>query len=338
MPSANKIHNLLKKVIFGDTLLPQEFTVPLIAPQKEITVWLHGLGVPRDVTYCQSTVCSAPFIICIAFDTIQAPDKQNLERLSLKFCESDGHGQVLGEIGLRLTNRVSLSDLTLFFFEARSSANYCLSRIRLGSHYLLQAYTTKHQVNTSGMKMSFVERRAAMVSFIRPHPTSIVSVNDEVGGNIFIMNLMGDLGNNYFAFALKSTRKPAHLVERTGRIALSSVPFHEGKTAFQLAANHFKESIEWDQLPFATMRSRIFDIPVPDFALRVREMKVELIHKIGSHTLFVARVVSNQTFSVGEELHVVHGFYQARRLKESGATLKASLAMDSLNKSGSRSV
>jgi hypothetical protein len=325
---------MLKKIVFGDTLLPQEFTIGLAGPQAEIAVWLHGMGAPRDVTQRHSTACSAPFVMCIAFDEGRRPSEKEMGRLSLRFCERDGQRRVLGEIGLKPAAGVLPVSPQLLFFEARSSANYCIPRMRLGGHYLKQAYSMMGKADTSGMKMPFLERRAAIVSFIRPHPTSLVSLADEAGGNIFIMNLMGELGGGRFAFGLKDSRKPAHLVERTGRVAVSSVPFRQGQIAFQLAANHFKESIDWRELPFATKRSAKFDIPVPDFALRVREMEVEAIRRIGSHTFFVARIVSDERFSEEEELHAIHGFYQAWRLKGRRAELETSVAEDAFNKRG----
>jgi flavin reductase (DIM6/NTAB) family NADH-FMN oxidoreductase RutF len=126
-----------------------------------------------------------------------------------------------------------------------------------------------------------------MVTFIRPHPVALVSVADESGGNIFPMNIMGELGNKRFAFALKDSRRAAHLVERVGRVALSSVPEAQAAVAYRLAANHFKDSIDWEQLPFARRRSTALNIPNPAFTQKVRELEVERVHKIGSHTFLL---------------------------------------------------
>jgi flavin reductase (DIM6/NTAB) family NADH-FMN oxidoreductase RutF len=323
----------IRRIVFGHTLLPQEFFLGLADPQTEITVWLYGMGMPLDVTTRHSMACAAPFTVCIAFDESQRPNEKNLGNLSLKFCERDGQ-QVLGEIGLKVTAAITVAGLELLLFEARSSTNYCLPKIRLGAHYLLHSYLQSQKVDTSGMKMSFLEKRAAMVMFIRPHPVSLVSLADDAGGNIFPMNIAGDLGNGYFAFALKDSRRAAHLVERTGRIAVSSLPLQQASLAYQLAVNHTKERIEWDQLPFATKMSATFNIPVPVFAQRVREMEIRKIHGIGSHTFFIARIMCDKTFSNELGLSVIHGFYQAWRLKGRGQELQASLADDVFNKRG----
>jgi len=335
MPIVANIRRAIKDVVFADTLLPQEFTIGLPDPQTEIAVWLHGMDEPRDVTLRQSTACSAPFVLCIAFDKGKTPTERQLRKLSLKFCERQGRRSVLGEIGLRLaTNTPVISTLgsELLFFEACSSSNYCLPRLRLGAHYLFQAHAAWNTVNTSGVEMSFLERRAAMVTFIRPHPISLVSAVASDCQNIFTMNVMGDLGYSRWGFALKDSRTAAHIVERAGRIALSTVPLSKARFVYELAANHFKQTVEWDQLGFQTKKSVEFQIPVPVFASRVREMEVETIQKIGSHTFFVARIISDETFTSGEIVCAIHGFYQARRLKGRREELRSSLAQHLLNK------
>jgi flavin reductase (DIM6/NTAB) family NADH-FMN oxidoreductase RutF len=334
MSIVRQCRKAIQRVVFGNTLLPQEFFLGLADPQTEVTVWLYGMGTPLDVTLRHSMACAAPFTVCIAFDEDRKPSENDFGNLSLTFCERDGQKQVLGKISLKMISVVPAVGMELILFEARGSTNYCLPKIRLCAHYLLHSYSQWRKVDTSGMKMSFLERRAAMVMFICPHPVSLVSLTDDAGGNIFPMNIMGDLGKGYFAFALKDSRRAAHLVERTGRIAVSSLPLARAALAYQLAVNHTKEFIEWEQLSFATRMSTTFNIPVPVFAQRVREMEIVSAHRIGSHTLFVARIICDETHAREPVLCVIHGFYQARRLKGRNAELQASLAEDSFNKRG----
>jgi flavin reductase (DIM6/NTAB) family NADH-FMN oxidoreductase RutF len=332
MSIVRQCRQAIKKIVFGNTLLPQEFTIGLKEPQTEITVWLHGMSIPLDVTWRHSTVCSEPFTLCIAFDQERRPAERDLKHLSLQYRERDGEVQLLGEIGLKFITSISVAGSELFLFEPRSSANYCLPKIRLGVHDLQNTYSLWRNTNTSGITMSLLERRAAAVTFIRPHPVALGSTADEEGGNIFPMNIMGELGHGLFAFALKSTRTTAPLVARVGCIAISSVPLAQAPFVFQLAANHFKPSINWEQLPFRTKPSTTFNLPIPAFAQRVREMKIERVHRIGSHTLFIARIVCDETFTDGPGLSAIHGFYQFWRLKGRTADLKVSLAEHLHNK------
>jgi len=333
MSVISKGGRVVKNLLFGDTLIPQEFTVGMVEPQREIAVWLHGMGAPLDVTNRHSTACSDPFTVCIAFDAGQSPQGKDLRRLSLKFSEREGK-KLLGEIGLRLTTTSEVGGSELLLFEVRSSSNYCLPRMQLGAHYLRQEYEVRRKAASADVRMSFLDRRAAIVTFIRPHPVVLVSVWDGSGGNIFPMNIMGELGHGHFGFALKDSRRAAHLVERVGRIAMSSIPLPQAPLAFRLAVNHFKDSIVWDELPFATQRSSAFNIPVPVFTHRVREMEVEKVHRIGSHTFFAARIIRDERIAEIPALCAIHGFYQAWRLRGRSAELRASLEDDLLNKQG----
>jgi len=331
---SQRFKQVIKKAVFGETLLSQEFFVGLPEPQTEISVWLHGRGAPIDVTHRHSMACAAPFTICVAFDEGTKPAQTPRRRLTLKFSERSGGRKVLGEIGLQLVTNTTAGGFDLCFFEVRRSANHCLPTMRLYAHYLMQAYADRGMSGASGMEMTFLERRAAMVNFIRPHPVALVSLSQGNCGNIFPMNLMGELGRGYFAFALKDCRRAAHLVEACGRIALSSLPMSHGQLAYRLAINHTKDCIDWNQLPFATKPSSIFGIPVPVFAPRVREMEVSNVHQIGSHTFFVARTVSDETYSSVPVLCVVHGFYQAWRLKGRGKELQSAVAQHTVSKHG----
>lgn len=331
---SQRYRQIIKQVVFGNTLLAQEFFIGLPDPQTEISVWLYGLGAPIDVTHRHSMACASPLTMCVAFDENDRLDQKLRAKCALKFCEKDGGKKVLGEIALKSTATISTAGFKVCLFEPRKSANHCLPKFRLGAHYLLHAHSERRMSGISGMKMSFLEKRAAMVNFIRPHPVVLGSLLHRNKGNIFPMNIMGELGNGHFAFALKDSRRAAHLVEATGRIALSNLPMSHAPLAYELAINHTKDCISWDQLPFATRPSKGFSIPVPDFAPRVREMEVCKVHPIGSHTFFVARIVSDETYSTVPVLYVVHGFYQAWRLKDRNEELQASVVENSRSKHG----
>jgi hypothetical protein len=317
--------------VFG-RLLPQEFTLGFTEPQSEVAVWLHGREAPIDVTYRYSVACAAPLIFCIGFD--DSVGYKNADHLCLKFCRRVEQ-QTLGAIKLDRVAALSVGESQFVFFQPSSSRNYCLPGSQLALQYLLFAYRQWRKDNTKGVHLSFLERRAMMVEFIRPHPVVLVSAGSLERGNIFPMNLCGDLGNGYFGLALRSERLAGGLVERSGRIALSSMPLSHAAVAYQLAHNHSRESFDWDQLPYEIRMSTAFHIPVPAFALRVREMEIETVHTVGSHRFFLARTVHDEKWSDDVGFCSIHGFYQSWRLKGSSEQeRKDSLAGDAFNKRG----
>jgi len=325
---------MLRKLIFGDTLLPHGVTLGLAEPQAEIAVWLEGLGAPVDVTERISMACAAPFTLCMAFDEEQNPDRREIRRLRLKFCERGGRKRVLGELSLSPSERVLLGGVTVHLFRVRQTKDHCLPRARLWAHDLLRACRNWRRTDASALKMSLKGMRAMTVMFIRPHPVVLVS-HAQDGGNIFPMNLMGDLGCGYFAFALVDSRAAALGVERAGAVALSSVPFAQALLAFQLAPNHFRASADWKSLSFVTRTSTAFGIPVPGFARRVRELKIVYAQTLGSHRFFVAKIVRDDGPSAEcETLHLIDGIYQSWRVRDRRAERESSLATDAMNKRG----
>lgn len=336
MSITGRVRKAIKDIAFEGNPVPQRVFLGQQSPQTEITVWLHGMGSPIDVTHRHTMACAVPFTLCLPFHANQGPGEKEANRLSLKFCEQDGQQKVLGEIGLKMVQRIALNGREFILFGARNTANFCMPKLRLWAHYLLYARAERQAHNTPDITLSFRGRRAMEVMFICPRPISLVSVITDIKGNMFPVNVMGDVDNGYFAFSLRSPKIPAHLVADAGRIALSSVPFEQGAFAYQMGVNHNRQSINWYELPFKMKKSKMFQIPVPVFAYRAREMEVEKIHPIGSHTMFIARVVSDERYSEGPELFVIHGFYEAWRLKKNNGEWSAALKEDATIKAAAR--
>ena len=181
----------------------------------------------------------------------------------------------------------------------------------------------------------FQEMRAMEVFFICPRAICLASVDESSGKNMFPMNVMGQLGDAYVGFGLKDSRSPSRLVDGAKRLALSTIPMQQGNLGFALGSNHSKKNgIDWTDLPFPTRHSPKFGIPIPAFAFRVREMEVEGARKLGSHIFFIGRIVNDERFSSGIEWCVVHGHYQAWRLKGRPGEIESSLAEDARVKRG----
>jgi flavin reductase (DIM6/NTAB) family NADH-FMN oxidoreductase RutF len=168
-----------------------------------------------------------------------------------------------------------------------------------------------------------------------------VSLGDLKDGNIFPMNLCGDLGNGYFGFALRTERVASSCVERAGRVALSSLPESQGNMAYRLANNHKQESVDWETVPFATRLSKALQIPVPVFALSVKELEIESSFAAGSHRFFIARLNEEEQVHDGPAFCSIHGFYQYWRLKDREDRARErtrSLVGDAFHKRGRHSV
>jgi flavin reductase (DIM6/NTAB) family NADH-FMN oxidoreductase RutF len=256
--------------------------------------------------------CGSPFLIGIAAGGDQSVAEVATNKISLTFTERSGRQRLLGRIRLQQSDTVPFSNQFLHLFRPRGSSNRCLPLPRLWARYLQYAYLRWRTPN-SPISMSARDVHAMCVFYVCPRPTGLVSVTDGECNNVFPMNLMGTPNQDYFCFALKSTTPVVDLIRRAGRLALSSVPVEHAAMAYSLGKNHNAKSVDMTQIPFVARQSATWQLPVPDFALRVRELQVETVRNLGSHTLFVARVVHDEQLADGPQFFLIHGMYQAWR-------------------------
>jgi flavin reductase (DIM6/NTAB) family NADH-FMN oxidoreductase RutF len=303
-------------------------------PQEEITVWLRGHGPVRDVTRCHGPASTVPCTLWIAFDAGQSPSREQCRNLSLQFRESSGRKRLLGKIGLKWFQTIEAGTTEILVFEPRSAVNYCYRKLHRYAHLLFQMWRQRH--SKSPIKLSPLEQRAMSVIFICPRPISLVSVADGDRANMFPLNIMSDVDDGHFAFALTASKIPAQFLQSVGRFALSVTPIEQAPIAFALAANHNTVSFDFNDLPFPTSPSPKLGLPVPAFSPRVREMEIESVHRVGSHSLFVAHTISDEHFENRPEFSVIHGFYQAWRLRH-GLDNMSSIAKDARIRAGTLS-
>lgn len=313
MPLKQAVHRHLRKLLLGATDFPAACDISLQHPQQEIKVWLHGNNIPYDVTFRHSIVCASPFTFCIGFDPEDRAQLLEGSTAKLRFEENAGRRHLLGEIEIKLKSILPVEEHTMALFEAVQAHNLCISSPRLAAHDLFNRYAARKNREKNEVKVSQLGSACNAIGFICPRPVVLVSVQDGDLGSIFPMNLLGSLGGDYFAFALTSRRKAAPLVERIGRVALSTVPLNHAPTARKLAGNHYSQSIDWTQLPFALQTSKKLGLPVPEFAIRVHELQVCNAQALGSHTFFLAKVLHVETHSIQPEFNMIHGHYAAYR-------------------------
>ena len=304
------LRGTLKHLLFGSASFSQFRAVGLRDPQSEVGVWLHGAGAPQDVTYNHVAAAARPFTIGVGLQNNL--DGAGVRRgLSLTFQERSGEQRLLGEINLRLLEAIPLGDAQLYLFEPRSYRNYSIPRAWLWMRYLYYAYEMQRR-RAQAPQAPTVARdlHRVFVFYLCPRPIVLASATDGNVSNIFPLDLIGPLGAGRFSLAIQNTSTAGPLLERSRRVALSSVPAEQTALAYKLGKNHREPHVEWDHLPFATTASPAFGLPVPSFSLRVREMQIESVRPLGSYKLFLGRIVEDVTWADGLQFFLVHGFVE----------------------------
>jgi len=315
MLTIRRARTALRQFVFGPPI-PQFCTVGLKYPQSEVRVWLRGLGTPLDVTDTNVIVAARPFTVGIGLERI--PEAATIERahLFMNFSDHSGDNRWLGEIQLSYTETIRIGDRVLCLFRGSRSTNRCLPRSVVWRRYLDFARQQRRVAKgptPPETRMIIRELFALSTFYICPRPVVLVSVVDGNAGNIFPMDLIGPIGGQHFTLALHATSTAVSLMERSRRVALSGVPVEQISIAYALGQNHKKTDFCWNQISFDLTTSPAFGLPIPEFALSVKEMEIEEVRAMGSHKLFICRTEVNHLRSHGLQLSFVQGFYHARR-------------------------
>jgi hypothetical protein len=141
-----------------------------------------------------------------------------------------------------------------------------------------------------------------------------------VGGdglyNLFPTDLHGPAGDGYYVGSLRHEGVACKQVEAAGRAAITQIHCDAYKTAYSLGKNHMQQLRPRENFPFGDIDSPRFQLPLPKWALRYRELEVIGTFVHGIHKLFLFKVVSGERLSdAPATLAHVHNCYATWRYK-----------------------
>jgi len=291
---------------------PQWSAIGFSDRQDWFSVQLDLSGQVLDVTHNNNCASLVPLTLAVGLPSAILPGQIRSATLSIH----DKHlHRELGTLRLRNVPSPTTSIPGLALFEVEAGSHTCLSLPRRVLERWLPQQDPAGGTGTKNFAMSARVLEQVMIFYIYPRPVVLVSVNDEGGSNIFPMDILGPISPGHFTLGLRNTSPSVATITRTRRVALSSIRSTDRAIAYRLGAHHKSASVNLAELPFTLGRSETFGLPVPTGPLRIRELDIDEVKIIGSHTFFVGRVVSDIKFSDEPQLHHTAGFhyyFQAR--------------------------
>lgn len=285
--------------------LPQWSTVAVAAPQQVATATLHWDGSSADVTADHTVASLVPLVIATSLDAGQHP--------VLEYRDS-ATGKLLGVLRLAQKASVATEKTSIILYHVTAGEHRCLGwPLRVWNGWLQNRLMLKNR-----SPQHFAPEPAAvqqlMIAYLCPRPVILVSVDTSGHRNIFPMDLIGPLERSgLFSLALRSTSVSVPVMREVRRVALSSIPATMKAAVYQLAGHHKQPLSGWNALSFPVRPSREFGIPAVAAALRIQELDIVHSQEVGSHMLFLGRIVSDEKLAGGTQLHHTAGFHQAYR-------------------------
>jgi flavin reductase (DIM6/NTAB) family NADH-FMN oxidoreductase RutF len=287
-------------------------------PQEAVQVLLCSGATSEDVTNNNVIVSLKPLIVGIGHLTELRSVMEQRDALELKFVDRQLQKKI-GSLGLEQLEEWHVASHHLVLFAVRDGTNRCAGWLRRAWDGAIYRYRALRKRPEGGLTLPPRAVEQTMIFYMCPRPVFLISVDDGEHSNIFPMDLLGPVGAELITLALRSTSPSVATIAATRRLAMSAIAVDACKIAYQLGAHHRKLQIDLNSLPFAVTRSQVFSLPIPSIALQVREVQILDVRQIGSHTLFVGHIVSQQDPPTAHQLFHTCGIYQQLRARASRA-------------------
>jgi len=288
--------------------LPQWSVVAVAPPQQAVTATLHWDGDSADVTADHTVASLKPLTIATSVDAGQHPVIEYRDNAS---------GRLLGVLRLAQAMTIADAGAPLILYHVAAGEHRCLGWPRRPWNAWLQNRLMRKHRASNHLNMEPAVAQQLMIAYLCPRPVILVSVEAPGHRNIFPMDLIGPLERSgLFSLALRSTNVSVPTMRDVRRVALSGIPATMKDVVYKLAEHHKQPLADWSELPFPVRLSREFGIPAVAAALHIRELAIVHSQEVGSHTLFLGRIVSDDKLAEGIQLHHTAGFHQAWRRRQ----------------------
>jgi flavin reductase (DIM6/NTAB) family NADH-FMN oxidoreductase RutF len=309
--SAMKAKDIVKQALFGGAYLCESAKLALPSPQREVSVFLEGLPSGLDVTMSNVICGLSPLLIGIGL-----PDRVCLAAgppVSLVLSDV-ATGCVLASIRAQVESALPVGGDRLYLLRPLRSRRYhpSLPQQWAGSAWL-RIRGTQAQPSSHAAEVNRRDRDAVFAFYMCPRRLVLISAFDGKDLNIFPMDLMGPVAPGWATFALKTDKPIVELLRCSGRFVASSVPEEATELAFDCGKNHRIRGVDPAALTFSLTTVGQLHVPVPRFALDAVEYVVEDAHRLGSHTLFVARETGHAKLADGAQVHLTMATFLLRR-------------------------
>jgi flavin reductase (DIM6/NTAB) family NADH-FMN oxidoreductase RutF len=293
--------------------LPQWSAIALHPPQELVEVRLRTARGEFDLTRNNVIAALRPLTVAIGMDGPLGLALQQRAGCELHFIDAID-GRTLGVLGLERQQDWDTDGIQLALFSVDRGRHRCLAWPARPWNRWLQDRAVRAGAKPGNFGLSPATTQQIMIFYICPRPVVLVSVDSGSHSNLFPMDLIGPIAPERFTLALRSSSASVEPMKAVRRVALSDVPASHHKTAYSLGAHHKNAQMNWDSLPFRLERSPRFALPVPEWALRVRELEIVDVRTVGSHTLFVTHARSDRVMSDDAQFFHTSGIHERYRL------------------------
>ena len=202
----------------------------------------------------------------------------------------------------------------IYLFEGDQAKHRFLGR----SHQLVNNVREKMKIRPKdnvGLPGNLFDQ--VRIAYSIPRKISVMTVSDDTLVNMFPTDLHGFIGNGYYAGSLRIGGNANAQVESLRRVVISDVDASSYLEVYSMGRNHMMDLQNEPRFMLHHRRSRVFNFPLPEWALRYREMIHIGSHDHGIHRIHFYRIVHSEVLAnAGPTLGHIHQYYAQWRMDQ----------------------
>lgn len=214
---------------------------------------------------------------------------------------------VLAILFLRKIHEQTVDKETIFYYEGIKGEHRFVSFFH---RYTLQLYNRLYNKRPGNVYLPGNLYTQVQIAYAVPRIISLVTIRLNDLFNLFPTDLHGPVGNNYYIISLRRGGKAAQQVEQTKKLLITEINTKFYRTVYSLGKNHMQEPKDRKQFPFTADLSGIFQLPLPEYTLRYRELELTDSFDHGIHRFFLFKVLNQrQIENKPQTLAHIHNVY-----------------------------
>lgn len=222
--------------------------------------------------------------------------------------------QAVARIHLRKVQSKDLDGKLFYLFEGCDAVHRLIGPFYQFVNNALEKFRIRGKDNVSLPGNLFDQVR---IAYSIPRKISVITVSDDTLVNMFPTDLHGAIGNSYYTGSLRIGGNANAQVESLRRVVISDVDASSYLEVYSMGKNHMTDLQNEGRFRLHRQRSRIFNFPLPEWALRYREMIHLGSADLGIHRIHFYQVISSEVLeNAGPTLAHIQQYYAQWRMDQ----------------------
>ena len=316
------------KQLFTGIVIPQEYCCleleALDAPLKVILTTKEQ-SVVRDVTTSHLFLGYKPLIIGLQETSADETCLADHSEFCLTFIQGNFKSDAKWKdfptdraaVATVILKKIQKSDFdgqSIYIFEGYLAKHRLLGTLHQFVNNLRERYRTRPKDNV-GLPGNLLDQ--VRIAYSIPRKIRVITVSDGTLVNMFPTDLHGVIGRGYYVGSLRIGGKANAQVESLRRVVIAEVDASSYLEVYSMGRNHMMDLQNERRFMLHHKRSRIFNFPLPEWALRYREMIHIGSFDHGIHRVHFYRIVHNDELeNSGPTLAHIHQYYAQWRMDQ----------------------